>query len=342
MNSLTVSVVGPYRSGKSTLVNKLQQRKDAEEDVSFFFFKYGGKNVTLIDTPGDMDNPTILASVLTISDAIIFCVSTETGVNLQVGEQMIMASSVGIKQGLICITKADISTNEEVEKLEKNLSNIIKGTSLEGFQTVIIDINNDQSMADIRAKVSSFSYTEENVQKPFKILIDRAFESKGMSIAVGTMPTGKIEIHSEGMIAPAPFTKEISVNSIQINQDEMPSAEAGDRVGVAIKGVWPWDLPRGVEIRKKNSFKDIKEGELTVEVSPLYKQEIKDDVKLNLICNWQNIVVSLKNVKKEGNTVSAHFDAEKNFCFDENDRILLINKDLPIRFLRVVGRALVK
>ena len=183
------------------------------------------------------------------------------------------------------------------------------------FQTVIIDINNDQSMADIRAKVSSFSYTEENVQKPFKILIDRAFESKGMSIAVGTMPTGKIEIHSEGMIAPAPFTKEISVNSIQINQDEMPSAEAGDRVGVAIKGVWPWDLPRGVEIRKKNSFKDIKEGELTVEVSPLYKQEIKDDVKLNLICNWQNIVVSLKNVKKEGNTVSAHFDAEKNFCF---------------------------
>ncbi len=342
MNSLTVSVVGPYRSGKSTLVNKLQQRKDAEEDVSFFFFKYGGKNVTLIDTPGDMDNPTILASVLTISDAIIFCVSTETGVNLQVGEQMIMASSVGIKQGLICITKADISTNEEVEKLEKNLSNIIKGTSLEVFQTVIIDINNDQSMADIRAKVSSFSYTEENVQKPFKILIDRAFESKGMSIAVGTMPTGKIEIHSEGMIAPAPFTKEISVNSIQINQDEMPSAEAGDRVGVAIKGVWPWDLPRGVEIRKKNSFKDIKEGELTVEVSPLYKQEIKDDVKLNLICNWQNIVVSLKNVKKEGNTVSAHFDAEKNFCFDENDRILLINKDLPIRFLRVVGRALVK
>ena len=106
MNSLTVSVIGPYRSGKSTLVNKLQQRKGAEEDVSFFFFKYGGKNVTLIDTPGDMDNPPTLASVLTISDAIIFCVSPENGVNLQVGEQIIMASSIGIKQGLICITKS--------------------------------------------------------------------------------------------------------------------------------------------------------------------------------------------------------------------------------------------
>ena len=124
MNSLTVSVIGPYRSGKSTLVNKLQQRKGAEEDVSFFFFKYGGKNVTLIDTPGDMDNPAILASVLTLSDAIIFCVSPENGVNLQVGEQIIMASSIGIKHGLICITKADISTSEDISKLEKQLSAI--------------------------------------------------------------------------------------------------------------------------------------------------------------------------------------------------------------------------
>ncbi len=118
----------------------------------------------------------------------------------------------------------------------------------------------------------------------------------------------------------------------------MQSAEAGDRVGVAIKGVWPWDLPRGVEIRKKGSFKDIKEGDLTVDVIPLYKQEIKDDVKLNLILNWQNIVVTLSSVKRENNIVTAHFIADKNFCFDENDKMILINKDLPIRFLRVVGK----
>ncbi len=341
MNSLTVSVIGPYRAGKSTLVNKLQQKKGAEEDVSFFFFKYGGKNVTLIDTPGDMDNPALLGSVLTISDAIIMCVSPENGVNLQVGEQIIMADTVGIKQGLICITKADISTADEIEKLKNNLSTIIKNTNLKDFEIVVVDINNDQSLADIRAKVSSFSYNQENVNKPFKILIDHAFESKGMSVAVGVMPTGKIEVHSEGIISPEPFTKEISINSIQINQEDVTSAEAGDRVGVSIKGVWPWDLPRGVEIRKKGSYKDLKEGELSIDVIPLYKQEIRDDIKLNLICNWQNVSIALSNVKKEGNTVKAHFSAEKNFCFDENDKMLLINKDLPIRFLRVLGKPVI-
>ena len=341
MNSLTVSVIGPYRSGKSTLVNKLQQKKGAEEDVSFFFFKYGGKNVTLIDTPGDMDNPAVLASVLTISDAIIFCVSPENGVNLQVGEQIIMANAAGIKHGMICITKADISTSEELGKLKNNLSAIIKNTNLENFDIMVVDINNDQSMADIRAKVSTFPYDSGKISSSFKILIDHAFESKGMSVAVGVMPTGKIGIHSDGMIVPDPFTKEISINSIQINQEDMSSAEAGDRVGVAIKGVWPWDLPRGVEIRKKGAYKDLKEGELSVDVIPLYKQELKDDIKLNLICNWQNVVLTLSSLKREGNKVTAHFNADKSFCFDQNDKMLLINKDLPIRFLRVIGKPVI-
>ncbi len=341
MNSITVSVIGPYRSGKSTLVNKLQQRKGAEEDVSFFFFKYGGKNVTLLDTPGDMDNPSVLASVLTISDAIIFCVSVENGLNPQTGEQIIMADTAGIKQGIICITKADISTAEEVEKLKNNISAIIKNTNLKDFEIITVDINNEQSIADIRSKVSSLHYEQEKINKPFKILIDNAFESKGMSVAVGTMPTGKIGVHSEGMISPEPFTKEISINSIQINQEDVNSAEAGDRVGVAIKGVWPWDLPRGVEIRQKGSYKDMKEGEISVEVIPLYKQEIKDDIKLNLICNWQNSVITLSNVKYENKKMNAHFIAEKNICFDDNDRMLLINKDLPIRFLRVVGKPVI-
>ncbi len=341
MNSITVSVIGPYRSGKSTLVNKLQQRKGIEEDVSFFFFKYGGKNVTLIDTPGDMDNPTLLASVLTVSDAIIFCVSTENGVNPQVGEQIIMANTAGIKHGMFCVTKADISTADEIDQLKNNLSAIIKNTNLQSFEIVIIDINNDQSIADIRAKISAFPYYQENISKPFKILIDHAFESKGMSVAVGIMPSGKISIHSDGIITPEPFTKEISINSIQINQEDINSAEAGDRVGVSIKGIWPWDLPRGVEIRTKNSYKDIKEGNMSIDLIPLYKQEIKDDTKLILVCNWQNAVITLSDVKHENNRITAHFTSDKNVCFDENDRMLLINKDLPIRFLRVVGKPVI-
>lgn len=339
MNSLSVSVIGPYKSGKTTLVNKLQQRKGAEEDVSFFSFKYGGKNITLIDTPGDMDAPVLIASVLSISDAVVFCISPDVGINFQVGELVILADSVGIKQGLICITKTDISTKAEVDKLTKNLSQFLKGTSLEHFEVFPVDINNDQAIADIRAKLSQLTYDSSKINKPFKLFVDHAFESKGMSIAVGTLAAGKVGIHTEGILSPAPFTKEISVNSLQINQEEVTSAEAGDRVGVAIKGVWPWDLPRGVEVRQPKSFRDVKSGKIKLNVNKLYKFEVKDGVKLTLICNWQNVTLTFSNVKREGEVVTADFEADKNFCFDKDDKITIMNKDLPIRTLRVLGKA---
>lgn len=339
MNSLSVSVIGPYKSGKTTLVNKLQQRKGAEEDVSFFSFKYSGKNITLIDTPGDMDAPILIASVLSISDAVVFCISPDVGINFQVGELVILANTIGIKQGLICLTKTDISTGGDVEKLTKNLAQLVKGTTLENFEILPVDINNDQIIADIRAKLSILSYDASRIEKPFKLFVDHAFESKGMSIAVGTLATGKIGIHTDAMLAPSPFTKDISINSLQINQEDVTSAEAGDRAGVAIKGVWPWDLPRGVEIRKPKSFMDVKAGKLKVVVNKLYKQGLRDGMKLTLICNWQNPTITISNLIIEGEAATFTFEADKNFCFDEYDKITIINKELPIRVLRVVGKA---
>jgi selenocysteine-specific elongation factor len=338
MNSLSISVIGPYKSGKSTLVNKLQQRKGMEGDVSFFSFKFGGKNITLIDTPGDMDAPTLIASVLSVSDAAIFCISPDIGINFQVGELVILADTIGIKHGLICLTKADISTALELDKLTKNLTQMLKGTSLENFEMIPVDINNEQTIADIRAKLSTLEYEPVKINKPFKLLIDHAFESKGMSIAVGTLATGKISLHSDGVLAPVPFTKDISVNGIQINQEDMQTAEAGDRVGVAIKGVWPWDLPRGVEIRQPKSFKDIKSGKIKIYVNKLYKQEIRDGEKFSLICNWQTPKLTLSQPQKDGVVITALFEADKNFCFDSNDKLTLINEDLPIRVLRIVGK----
>jgi selenocysteine-specific elongation factor len=338
MNSLSIGIIGPYKTGKSTLVNKLQQRKGFEGDVSFYSFKYGGKSITLIDTPGDMDAPTMIASVLSISDAIVFCVSPDIGVNAQVGELLVLADTIGITQGLICITKADISTESDIKSLKTRLSNFIKGTHLEKFEMVVIDINSDQNIADIRAKLSNLNYDASRIQKPFKLFIDHAFESKGTSIAVGNLSTGSIAIHTDGVLCPAPFSKDLSVNSIQINQEEVQKAEAGDRPGVGIKGVWPWDLPRGTELRQKGSFKDVKSGKMKVYVNGLYKQEIKDGSRLTLICNWQTPLVTLKNVSRSGNELTADFEADKNFCFDNGDHLLLINKDLPIRILRVVGK----
>lgn len=338
MDSIIVGVIGPYKSGKTSLVNKLQQRKGIEEDVAFYFFKYSDKNVTLVDTPGDMDAPSTMASVISISDACVLCVSPETKINFQVGEQLILMDNLGVTKGLICVTKSDLSTPEETEQLKENMRKVISTTSLREMEIIDVNINDDQKIANVRAKIAGIPHDKSKSGLPLKFAIDHAFESKGMSVAVGTMISGRISMHSEGVIVPAPFTKEISVSSIQINQEDVQSAEAGDRVGVAIKGVWPWDLPRGVEIREKGKYRDISSGRLRIDINSLYKFDIKEGMKFDLVCDWQDAAIKVSNVKREGGAAELDFVSDKNFVFDNEDKILIINKDLPIRVLRVVGR----
>ncbi|MDP8012836.1 MAG: GTP-binding protein [Nanoarchaeota archaeon] len=339
MNSITVCVIGPYKSGKTTLVGKLQQRKGMEGDVSFYFLRYNGKDITLLDTPGDMDTPALIASSLSVSNAVLFCISPDTGINFQVGELLILTDTFGIDKGIICLTKTDMVAKEEIESLRGKILSLIKGTSLEHLDIMEVNMNDDQKIADIRAKLSEIPYESDRLNRPAKVTIDHAFESRGMSIAVGTLVNGKVSIHDDLMITPTPFTKEISVNSLQINQEEVQTAEAGDRVGIGIKGVWPWDLPRGVELRAKGSYRDVKEGKMKISINKLYKYEIKEASNLTMICNWQEISIKLQNLNKQGDQIIADFSAEKNFVFDSSDKLLLINKDLPIRVLRIVGKA---
>ncbi len=337
MNSLSVAVIGPYHSGKTTLVNKLQQKLGAEGDVSFFSFKYGGKNITLMDTPGDTDSPVLMASVLSVADAMIFCISPDVGITFQVGEIVVLADTLKLGKGIVCITKTDMSTTQEIDALKAKLKALLKSTSMESMELFEMNIYDDQKIADMRAKLSNLPYESEMITRPFKFAVDHAFESKGMSVAIGTVISGKIAVHGDAVLTPDPFTKEVNVNGIQINQEDVQSTEAGDRAGVSIKGVWPWDLPRGTELRQPKTYKDVKSGKLQIKLSKLYKQDIQDDTKLNLICNWQNCTLTLNNVKKENDKISADFESDKNFVFDKYDKMVLVNKDLPIRMLRVVG-----
>ena len=95
-NALTVCVIGPYKSGKTTLVNKLQQKKGMEGDVSFYFLRYNNKDITLLDTPGDADIPSLIASSISVSNAVLLCISPDVGINFQVGEMIVLVDTIGI------------------------------------------------------------------------------------------------------------------------------------------------------------------------------------------------------------------------------------------------------
>ena len=75
MKSLQVCVIGPAQSGKSTVVSKLQQKREIEnEDFQIYSFKVGDTHVYLGDAPHNPDKIKPTLALMAEADACLFCV----------------------------------------------------------------------------------------------------------------------------------------------------------------------------------------------------------------------------------------------------------------------------
>ncbi len=337
MKSLTIAVIGPYGSGKTYITQMLQQKQSYEsEDINVYMFKQGDTLVNLIDVPGGVDTPEMAAAAVTSSNAFLLVIGADNPITYQLGEFIVMLNSLNKNTGIICINKKDIADSAIAkEKIE----GLIKNTSLANVPIFEMSALSQKDIADLRAKIISIN-PENKDNLPITFVVDKGFEMRsGGSVALGTLVSGKLHVHDKIMITPEPLTKELNVYSLQVNQEDQEEVSSGNRVGIGLKDIYPWYLTKGVELRQENTYTDLNKGEIEVEVNPLYKNKIEEGTKLTLLNHWQSVDIELSEVKFDGKNLHAKFNANKHFVFNENDKILLINKDLPVRMLRILGVA---
>jgi selenocysteine-specific elongation factor len=335
MKNLTVAVIGAYGSGKTYISQSLQQKQSFEsDDINVYVFKQGDTIVNLIDVPGGVDTPEIAASALTSSNAFLLVIGADNPITYQLGEFVVMLNTLSMKNGIICITKKDVA---DADAAAEKVKMLIKDTVLRDAPIFQMSALSPQDIADLRAKILALS-SEDRSNLPATFVVDKGFEMRsGGSVALGTLVTGKVHVHDKIMIVPEPLTRELNVASLQLNQEDQEEVYAGSRVGIGLKDMYPWYLTRGVELREPNSYIDIDNGGIEVEVNPLYKGKIENGAKLTLLNHWQSVDIQLNDVKLENNKLKAKFTANKHIVFNENDKILLVNKELPVRMLRILG-----
>ncbi|MCW1292059.1 MAG: GTP-binding protein [Candidatus Rehaiarchaeum fermentans] len=336
MKNLTIAVIGPYGSGKTSIVEQLKQKEGLEsEDIVVRSFKQRDTLVNLVDVPGGLDTPEIAIATLSFSNAFMLVIGADNPITYQLGEFIGILDNMKFNKGIICLNKID-SADKEVAI--KKLSSLLKGTSLENVEIFPMSAFDPQNIADLREKLISIE-VEDKSNYPAVFTVDSGFEWSKGAVALGTLLRGKIEVHKKLIICPEPLTKELEVLSIQVNQEDQKELIGNSRAGIGLKDIYPWYLNRGVELREEGKYKDVKEGKIKIELSKLYKNKIEEESEITLINHWQNVNVKLSNIKIENNILNADFSADKNIAFDENDVILAINKDLPIRMFRILGRA---
>src|SRR3989338_7095769 len=128
LKNINVAVAGSFRSGKSALVEKMQQRKGMASDIALYSYKTQNANVTLIDVPGEADKLGPLMNAASMADGLLLCVPADKGIDIQAGEALIAFAAACARHAAVAITKTDMVTFDDLEKLKVRLKALLKGT----------------------------------------------------------------------------------------------------------------------------------------------------------------------------------------------------------------------
>ncbi|MEM3407940.1 MAG: hypothetical protein QXW80_00715 [Candidatus Micrarchaeia archaeon] len=248
-----------------------------------------------------------LTHCLAMADAAILVVKK---LDKELGEYIIALDLLGIKKGLIIF-------DDYVEK--DKFVNLVRGTVLESFIIV------DKVPSEIYPRIAKFENKKSEIEY---IIIDSAFDVKSVGTVVLGVARGNVNVHDEFGIYPG--GKKVTIRSIQVHDKDVKSAEIGERVGLALKGVSVEDVERG-HLFSKQELKSIREIEGDFIKNKYYTEELKENSKIFIAAHLQYRQVDVVSIS-EG---KIKLKSDRDIAIIPGNEYLLLK---PEGKMRIIGK----
>jgi len=228
-----------------------------------------------VDCPGHADFIKNMITGAAQMDGAILVVAANDGPMAQTREHILLARQVGVPYIVVYMNKTDLVDDPElIELVEMEISEllekygfkdcpIIKGSAVKVMEQlekgeVNMDDPDVKSVVDLMAAVDSFIPTpERDKDKPFLMAVEDVFTITGR----GTVSTGRVErgqlkaMEEVEIVGLAPQTKKTVCTGIEMFRKTLDYCEAGDNVGLLLRGVDRHAIERGQVVCKPGSIK---------------------------------------------------------------------------------------
>jgi selenocysteine-specific translation elongation factor len=352
MKALQVAIIGLNNSGKSTVVNKLQQKEEFDaEKFKMYSFKQGDTLVYLADTPYNLSEPKEMIALINESDACLFCISAVDGINPKLGELMLLLNFLNGPHGVIAITKTDSSTSEEIASLKTKLKAVLSDSKLKNAEIVEVSSITGEGFDELRNELIKLEPKHADHSSKFTMPIETAKEIKsGFTTIFGVIHSGKLKKYDKLFVLP--WGKELIVQEISKHGEIVEHASAGDRIDILFKGLYPWDVQTGdMLVTENSSFAKAKKIRFELEISKFFKDEIRTGSEIRLNIGLQTQAVTVLKISsgetevqsaKPGDKVIIEVESKLPFAFEKNQRVVVVNPEAHWRSIKVVGFGTVK
>jgi elongation factor Tu len=223
-----------------------------------------------VDCPGHADYVKNMITGAAQMDGAILVVSATDGAMPQTREHILLARQVNVPNIVVFLNKVDLVEDEElidlVEMEVRELLSeydfpgddvpVIRGSGLKALEGDKSDIG-EKAVKDLLAAVDeSIPLPKRDLDKPFLMPIEDVFTIEGRgTVITGRIEQGMIKVGDEVEIVGLRPTQTTTVTGVEMFRKELDSGEAGDNVGLLIRGLKRDAVERGQVAAKKGSIK---------------------------------------------------------------------------------------
>ena len=219
-----------------------------------------------VDCPGHADYVKNMVTGAAQMDGAILVVAATDGPMPQTREHILLAHQVGVPKIVVFLNKCDMVDDQELlELVEEEVRDLLKQYGYDGDNTPIIrgsalkalegDAEYQEKIMELMNAVDEYiPQPQREVDKPFLMPIEDVFTITGRgTVATGRIERGKINLNDKVERVGLGDTVEYVVTGVEMFRKLLDDAQAGDNVGLLLRGAEKKDIVRGMVLAAPKS-----------------------------------------------------------------------------------------
>ena len=266
MKRFIVGTAGHIDHGKTALVKALtgidadrlpeEKKRGITIDLGFAHAEWENVRLSFVDVPGhERFVRNMLAGAGGI-DAVLLVVAADESVMPQTREHFEIARLLGIRRGVVAVTKIDRVGSDLVQITASEVRDLTRGSFLEDAPVIPVSSRTGEGLPALKSALLGLSRDEEDTRREargIRLPIDRAFSIAGFGpVVTGSLVSGTVS--REQKLELLPTGRPVRVRRLEVHGRETPEARAGERVSANLVGVELSDLARGLVLASPGAF----------------------------------------------------------------------------------------
>lgn len=349
-----IGTAGHIDHGKTWLVKALtgtdtdrlaeEKRRGITIENGFAFLKFpDGRGAGIIDVPGhERFIKNMLAGAGGIDIAMVV-IAVDEGVMPQTREHLAILSLLGIRKGVLVLTKGDL---EWKKGLDQEIREFAEGTFLENADVVVTSAVDGRGIEELRRvlwKLCTAGKTTENQNlsrnesdsctgrmgtkaSAFRLPIDRVFSLKGFgTVVTGTLLDGSLGLDYDAMLYPR--AERIKIRGIQVHGQEVSEAVPGQRVAVNLPGIGKEQISRGEILATAGSMEGTMIADVRLQLLKSGQRSLKSGTRVHLYHGAAELVCKIilfdREVLKPGEEAVVQLRMEQVTAMKAGDHFVI-------------------